>query len=90
MKNIILTLAATSILMGCAAASVNTVPEGKTEADQTAAEEYCIKKSGLVTGARLYWGAEPRWLHNMKARERYKQCLIDTGWLMEEQIQAKK
>jgi len=86
LKNIILTLAATSILMGCAAASTNTIPQGKTESDQTAAEEYCQKKANLHTG---FWAFNNAWYiyDNFRAREEYKQCLVNTGWLVEEKNQ---
>jgi uncharacterized protein YceK len=89
LRNIILTLAAASILMGCAAASVNTVPEGKTENDQTAAEEYCQEKANLHTG---FWAFNNAWYiyDNFRAREEYRKCLIETGWIAEGQTQAPK
>lgn len=54
-----------------------------------AAEEYCQEKANLHTG---FWAFNNAWYiyDNFRAREEYRKCLIETGWIAEGQTQAQK
>jgi len=82
MKTIAIIAVCGLMISGCATADTNTIPQGKTEADWETATQYCLDRAGVKTG---FWAANPvAAAMNVSARERYKQCLVDTGWLVEE------
>ncbi|MDP1989475.1 MAG: DUF1566 domain-containing protein [Syntrophales bacterium] len=68
-------------LFGCTA-TANRIPDGKTEADWGADEQYCLNKSGKVTG---FFAHTPIGLavNVGGADEQYKNCLKELGWIKE-------
>ncbi len=65
--------------MGCATATTNTYPVGKTDADWEKDEQYCIEQSGKITG---FMAANPVALVvNNGANKRYEACLKELGWI---------
>jgi hypothetical protein len=65
--------------MGCAASS-NRIPDGKTDADWTKDEQYCIDRSGMITG---FFASSPIGLviNLGGAHKRYEGCLREKGWM---------
>lgn len=79
MKKFVLLIVCFSIF-GCAAASYNTIPAGKTEDDWGKDEAYCLKKSGRVTG---FFASTPVGLaiNAGGADKRNEECLKELGWI---------
>ena len=77
---IVLFFLCVTLISGCAAATYNTIPAGKTDADWGTDEAYCLKKSGRITG---FLASTPIGLaiNAGGANQKNEQCLKDLGWI---------